>query len=222
MPLMDSGRLRRIVRFIIFSLCRVEQVGLEHIPPAGGVLHAVNHLSWVDGPLIFSVYPRRDVTALAANKYRRNPISRWLLDSAGVIWVDREHPEPRALKEAVRFLRDGGLVGIAPEGTRSRSGGLMPAKPGVAFLAKQASVPIQAVAVTGTERVFRDLFQLRRPRIRVEFSQVFDLPPSNGAGRDEVLKLYADEIMCRIAALLPAEYRGFYADHPRLIQLLTK
>ena len=219
---MDSGLLRRIVRFIIFTLCRVEQVGLEHIPQVGGVLQAVNHLSWVDGPLIFAVYPRRDVTALAANKYRRNPLSRWLLDSAGVIWVDRENPEPRALKEAVRFLREGGLVGIAPEGTRSKSGGLMPAKPGVAFLAKQAGVPIQAVAVTGTERVFRELARFRRPRVRVAFSPTFDLPPADGAGRDELLTRYADEIMCRIAALLPEEYRGVYAEHPRLQQLLKK
>jgi 1-acyl-sn-glycerol-3-phosphate acyltransferase len=219
---MDSELLRRIVRFIIFTLCRVEQVGLEHIPPEGGVLQAVNHLSWVDGPLIFAGYTRQDVTALAATKYRRNPISRWLLDSAGVIWVDREHPEPRALKQAVRFLRDGGLVGIAPEGTRSKSGGLMPAKPGVAFLAKQAGVPIQAVAVTGTERVFRELARFRRPRVRVVFSPVFDLPPAGGAHRDELLKMYADEIMCRIAAQMPESYRGVYADHPRLLQLLKK
>ncbi|HUF39043.1 MAG TPA: lysophospholipid acyltransferase family protein [Anaerolineales bacterium] len=219
---MDSVLLRRIVRAIIFTLCRVEQVGAEHIPPSGGVLQAVNHLSWIDGPLIFAVYTRRDVTALAATKYRRNALSRWLLDSARVIWVDREHPEPRALKEAVRFMRQGGLVGIAPEGTRSKTGGLMPAKPGVAFLAKQAGVPIQAVGVTGTERVFRMLATFRRPRIRVSFSPVFELPRVDGDDRDEILRIYTDEIMCRIAALLPPEYRGVYTDHPRLLQLLKK
>jgi 1-acyl-sn-glycerol-3-phosphate acyltransferase len=217
---MDKVRLRRIVRFVIFKLCRVEQVGLENIPLIGGVLQAVNHLSWIDGPLIFAVYPRPDVTALAASKYRRNALSRWLLDSAGVIWVDRDNPEPRALKEAVRFMREGGLLGIAPEGTRSRSGGLMPAKHGVAFLAKQARVPIQAVAVTGTERVFRTLATLRRPRIRVEFSPIFELPPDGNNGRDELHKIYSDEIMCQIAALLPESYRGVYADHPRLRELL--
>lgn len=222
MPLMGKARLRRILRFLLFTLCRVEQVGLDNIPQTGGVLQAANHLSWIDGPLIYAVHSRLDVAALAADKYKPNPFSRWLLESAGAIWVDREHPEPRALKEAVRFMRNGGLLGIAPEGTRSKTGSLMPAKQGAAFLAVQARVPLQAVAVSGTERVFRSWAALRRPRIRVEFGPLFELPHSETADRDELHKLQSDEIMCRIAALLPEKYRGVYAEHPRLRELIEE
>ena len=76
--------------------------------------------------------------------------------------------------------------------------------------------------VSGTERVFRTLFTFRRPRIRVEFSPTFELPPVDGLSRDEAFQMYADEIMCRIAAMLPPEYRGVYAEHPRLKALLSK
>jgi 1-acyl-sn-glycerol-3-phosphate acyltransferase len=218
---MDPNQLRRIMHAVFFTLARVELVGLENIPEPGvGVLAAANHLSWLDGPLIYAVLPRADATALAALKYRRNAFSRWLLDSARVLWLDRDNPDPRALKDAIRFLKDGGFLGIAPEGTRSKTGALMEAKIGAAFLAHRAGVPMQAVAVTGTDRAFRSLLRFRRPHLRLEFSPPFDLPEFDRRNRDESLQRSADEIMCRIAALLPPEYRGVYAEHPRLREML--
>jgi 1-acyl-sn-glycerol-3-phosphate acyltransferase len=218
---MDPKLLRRIMHALFFTLGRVELVGMENIPPPGeGVLTAANHLSWLDGPLIYAVLPREDASALAAEKYRSNAFSRWLLDSARVVWLDRDNPDPRSLKEALRFLKDGGLLGIAPEGTRSKTGGLIEAKAGAAFLAHRAGVPMQVIAITGTEKVFRSFLRLRRPRLRVEFSPTFELPEFDRRNRDASLQRSADEIMCRIAALLPPEYRGVYADHPRLIELL--
>ncbi len=212
--------LRRVLRFLFYALCRIELVGVENIPKSGGVLGAANHLSRLDGPLMYAVMPRADVSALTAKEYRRNPFFRWVLESARIIWLDRDNPDARTLREAIAFLRGGGMLGIAPEGTRSRVRSLIPAKPGVAYLATKAEVPLLPVAIMGTEEAFSELFHLRKPRIRLVFGKPFSLPPLERRRRDESLQENADEIMCRIAALLPESYRGVYAGHPRVKELV--
>jgi 1-acyl-sn-glycerol-3-phosphate acyltransferase len=111
-------------------------------------------------------------------------------------------------------------LGIAPEGTRSKTGALIAAKPGVAYLAAKAGVPALVMAVTGTEDAGKTILRLRKPRFRVVFGEIFDLPPLDRRDRDAALQRNADEMMCRIAALLPEKYRGVYADHPRLAEIL--
>ncbi len=217
---LNHKTLRRVLRFLFYALCRIELVGVENIPGEGGVLGAANHLGRLDGPLIYAVLPREDVSALTATKYQRNPFFRWVLDSARVIWLNRENPDPNTIKAAIQFLRSGGILGIAPEGTRSKTRALIQAKPGVAFLATRANVPLLPIAVTGTETAIRDLIRLRKPRLRLVFGQLFTLPPLDRKNKDESLLRNADEIMCRIAVLLPVQYRGVYSDHPRLKELL--
>ena len=218
----NHNTLRRTLRFLFYAICRIELVGTENIPQEGGVLGAANHLGRLDGPLVYAVMPREDVSALAAKKYQKNPFFRWVLDSARVIWLDRDNPDPNTLKAAIQFLRNGGMLGIAPEGTRSKTGAMIPAKPGVAYLATKTEVPLLPVGVTGTERAFKDLFRLRRPHLKLVFGKTFTLPPLDRKNRDESLRQNADEIMCRIALLVPPSYRGVYADHPRLKELLAE
>jgi len=112
---------------------------------------------------------------------------------------------------------------IAPEGTRSRTGSLIEAKPGVSYLATKLNRPIVPVGITGTEdqALIVNLKKLRRGHITVTAGHPFMLPPLPRENRDEVLKQYTDEIMCHIAALLPEKYRGVYANHPRLKELLV-
>ena len=136
------------------------------------------------------------------------------------IWLNREEIDTRALRAARDHLKSGGVLGIAPEGTRSQTGGLIQAKTGVAFLADQAGVPILPVGVSGTWKITKEILTLRRPRINVKFGEPFTLPPIDRKERDAGLNRNTDEIMCRIAALLPPENRGEYAEYPRVQELL--
>jgi len=102
------------------------------------------------------------------------------------------------------------VLGIAPEGTRSKTGSLQRGKPGAAYLALRANVPILPVVVTGTERVFRDLLRLRRPRVRVVIGEPFRLTLPEDEKRP--LQALADRMMYRLAELLPPEYRGVYGQ----------
>jgi 1-acyl-sn-glycerol-3-phosphate acyltransferase len=82
--------------------------------------------------------------------------------------------------------------------------------------------PILPVGITGSfdPIFFGQLKRLRRPRVTVNIGPSFSLPSLPTDGRDEVLQKYTDEIMCRIAAQIPEEFRGVYATHPRLKELL--
>jgi 1-acyl-sn-glycerol-3-phosphate acyltransferase len=136
------------------------------------------------------------------------------------IWLNREEIDTRALKAARDHLKGGGVLGVAPEGTRSDTGALLQAKTGIAFLADQADVPILPVAVSGTWQITSEILTLRRPVIKVNIGEPFSLPRVDRKERDKDLRQNTDEIMCQLAALLPPENRGVYADHPRVLEIL--
>jgi len=215
----------RLVRFLLNLFFRLfihfDITGMENVPPSGGFIAAANHLGRLDVALVYHLLDRRDVYLMVAEKYQKYAIVRWLVKRMDAIWVDRFGADFRALREMLNRLQRGGVLAIAPEGTRSQNGALIEGRPGVSFLAAKAGVPILPVAATGTQDalVKEQLSHFRKPHITVRIGQPFMLPPLQGQDRDAVLQEYTDEIMCRIAALLPPDYRGVYADHPRLRQL---
>ena len=209
-----------IFRILFLLLTRVRVIGQENIPQHEGYIAAANHISIIEVPLVYCLIDRRDVTGLVAREHRKNPFFRWLIDSLGGIWLSREEIDTSAIRAARDHLRNGGVLGIAPEGTRSDTGALQQAKTGVAFLADQAGVQIVPVAVSGTWQITSEILTLRRPVIKVNFGESFILPPVNRKTRDEDLKNNTEEIMCQLAALLPPENRGVYADNPRVKELL--
>jgi 1-acyl-sn-glycerol-3-phosphate acyltransferase len=171
-------------------------------------------------PLIYCLLDRDDVTGLVAKKHQKNAFFRWIVNTIGGIWLNRDEADTRALRAARDHLKNGGVLGISPEGTRSPTGSLIPAKTGVAFLADQAGVPILPAAVTGTWKATRKLLTFQRPLFLVRFGQPVILPALDRRDKEESLRRNTDEIMSRIAALLPPEYRGVYRDHPRVKELL--
>lgn len=218
---MKRETLAKILRTLIFGLTRPTFYGAENIPREGGVIVATNHLSRLDTLLLMLNPTRPDITALVADKYKRYPLFRWILETGGIIWLDRENADFGAVRTAVAVLNKGVALGIAPEGTRSKAATLLEGKAGTALVALKAGVPIVPVAISGTERVFTRAFTLQFPKITITFGKPFRLPPLDRDRRDEQMKEYTEEIMCQIAALLPEKYHGFYAGHPRLKELLA-
>jgi 1-acyl-sn-glycerol-3-phosphate acyltransferase len=209
-----------VIGLLIRLLTRVEVIDIDNVPLQGGYILSTNHTGILDPVLIFVIIQRNDMTALVAKKHQKNPLLRWIVDSVGGIWLNRDDPDAHAIRTARDYVQNGGILGISPEGTRSPNGALIPAKTGVAYLADIARVPIIPVAITGTHNGLRRAFTLQRPRIIVRFGKPFTLPPLDRRNRDASLACNTDEIMCRIAVMLPAEYYGVYAEHPRLKELL--
>ncbi|MBN1668491.1 MAG: 1-acyl-sn-glycerol-3-phosphate acyltransferase [Anaerolineales bacterium] len=214
--------LQRSFRIILKVLARVEVQGGEHIPAEGPCLVTFNHLGMVDAALLFCYVPRQDFTGLVADKHQQNAFLRWLVNFLNGIWIDRERADFKALKAAQRYLAGGGMLAVSPEGTRSPTGALIPAKEGVAFLADRLGVPVLPIAITGTPAGLGRMFRLQRPAFGLRFGEPFELSPIDRREREASMRRNTDEIMCRIAALLPPEYRGVYTNHPRLKELLSE
>lgn len=217
---MKKSTLTRIVKFLLHHLTRTEYVGIENMPRQGGMIIALNHLSQMDTPLMLAQPGRGDLTALVTDKYKKFAFLRWFVESAEGIWIDRDRADFGAFRSGIEVLKAGKPLGIAPEGTRSKTAKLLPGKPGVNLLAMKSGAPIMPVAITGTEHAFRMIFTLRKPHMVARFGKPFHLPPLDRENRDEALQRMTDEIMCRIAVMLPPEYRGAYEHHPRLLELL--
>jgi 1-acyl-sn-glycerol-3-phosphate acyltransferase len=203
-------------------LTRLEVKSLENLPAKGPYILAANHLSRADPPLLFTYFGGKNVTGWVANKYRRNLFFGLLVRLGNPIFIRRGEVDRQALEDAVVALRAGKIFGLAPEGTRSRVGSLIRGKTGIAYLADAAQAPILPVAITGTDKLFRELLHLHRPKITVTFGELFSLPALDPDDRNAGLRQNADEVMCRIAAMLPETYRGVYADHPRLKEFLAQ
>ena len=202
-------KMKRVIGWFFGLLSRFEVVGADHIPDEGGCLLVTNHTSRLDTPALLVASSRR-VYPLAADKYKTFPVFNWLLNISEAVYINRSDFDRQALLGAIDVLKRGDVLGIAPEGTRSRSGALQEAKSGVAFLAARTGVTIVPVGVTGTRTMFQDFLRLQRMRIRVQFGEAFRLPKYGKLSADELASA-TDLIMRRVAALLPPDYQGAYA-----------
>ncbi|SRR6266545_4458004 len=218
---MKYKTLRSIVRFIMNIIAHVEVYTLENIPEGNCIL-ATNHLGRLDTAILLYVIDREDIIMPVAEKYKNHPLYGMLGRSVNAIWLNRFEADYSAMREILKRMEKGGLMVIAPEGTRSKTEALQEGKPGVAFLAGKSGYPVVPVAVTGTEdrAVLENIKHFRRSYIIATAGKPFSVEIPKKKGREQALREATDEIMCRIAALLPEKYRGVYANHPRLKELL--
>jgi 1-acyl-sn-glycerol-3-phosphate acyltransferase len=211
--------LRFFVRTAINLLARTEARGVNNIPKSGPFIFATNHMSYVDPVLLYYYIGGEHITGWAADKYRKH-IFGAIAKLGNPIFIRRGVVDRDALDAGVEALKSGLAFGLAPEGTRSTTGALIKAKTGISYLAEHSKAPIFIAAITGTEKAVSELKRLHRPHLKVRFSKSFHLPPLDPDDRTASMRRNADEVMCRMAAMLPPEYRGEYADHPRLAEFL--
>lgn len=204
---------RTLFRLLSHCTMRLDVRGIENIPRSGPVILAGNHVSfWLDMPLYYCLVPRRTVS-FAAARWKSVPVIRWILDRlTDAIYVRRGQPDAEALGQALTVLRAGGALAIAPEGTVSNDGRLLRGRPGFAYLATVARVPVFPVASHGQEKAWYFWMRLRRAPVTVQWGQRIDLPAGRASRKD--LRVYTDRVMLEIAAMLPIENRGFYRDGP--------
>jgi 1-acyl-sn-glycerol-3-phosphate acyltransferase len=168
---------------------RVRARGLEHIPRQGGALLLINHQSFLD-PMMAAAAISRPVSYLGRDSLFRVPGVGWWLRHIYAISINRESAGAGSIRAAVERLKQGFLVGIFPEGTRSSDGTLGPLKPGFIALVRRARVPVIPVGLAGTGAALpRNAWFVRPRTCRVVYGD--PLPPeeieSYSRGRDEEL-----------------------------------
>ena len=139
--------LRAPARFVVRRRFKVSVHGAEHIPDAGPVILASNHVGIADGPLL-AIFGSRPVHALTKKEMFDGRLGRFLLTS-GQVPLDRFNSDPAAVKACLRVLRDGGAVGIFPEGSRG-AGEFERFHRGAAYLGLVSGAPIVPVIQFGT------------------------------------------------------------------------
>ncbi len=203
---------RGFVTVAMRLLARIDVEGVERMPAEGAFIFAPNHLHVLDVPVLLVHMSRRTVV-FAADKWVGH-LFGWILTTFGnAIFVARGTPDRRALSKALTVLRAGGVLALAPEGTRSRSGGLGEGHTGLAYLATRAPAAILPVVAYGHEKCFVYWRRLRRVPVSVRFGHLIELPP--GRWSVDELEQQTEQIMSALAELLPIEYRGIYANRRR-------
>jgi len=215
----------RLVRFAMqvtrrLLLAQIEVRGKEFLPANGPYIVAINHNSSADTPLLLIAFPLMQWRFFAVEKWRRHPVFGPLMAWLGAIYIKRGQMDRQTLRQATAALKAGQVFGLAPEGTRSRTGTLMPAKDGAAYLASRLAVPILPVGLVNTDVLFANSRKLKRTKVEVRIGEPFTLPPLGQRARGVDLEAYTLLIMVQIAALLPSRYHGYYANSRALATLL--
>jgi 1-acyl-sn-glycerol-3-phosphate acyltransferase len=210
-------------RLLLGSLIRIEIIGRDKAPTSGAYIATGNHIGLIDALVVYYVLDRQDIIMMIAGKHSKHAFTRMLVKSVGAIFVDRYQADFVAMREVMKRLKKGGVLIMAPEGTRTKTGGLQPGRSGAAYLAAKTGVPVVPVSIVGTEdeHLLANLKRFRRAPVTVRAGDMYTLRPLPEEDREGTIQDYNDEIMCRIAALLPVEYRGVYTDHPRVEELLN-
>lgn len=204
---------RALARFCFGVLGRMEVSGQEGAPPYGPLLVVANHLSYNDPPAVAAAVPR-PLAFLGKQDLFEGWGREWLLRQLQVYPIDRELGVG-ALRTALSLLAADQAVMIFPEGTRSRDYRLQRGLSGVAYLAIKSQAPILPVGIWGTEKFSPKRMPLPLCRFRVNIGAPFTPPLLEGGYTRAAAAGVLELIMLRIAALLPAEYRGVYGTMGR-------
>jgi 1-acyl-sn-glycerol-3-phosphate acyltransferase len=136
--------------------------------------------------------------------------------------VKRGEGDTSALRKALKALEDGYIFGIAPEGTRNKTGRLSRAHPGAVMLATYSGATILPVAHWGGESFLKNLPRLKRTDFHIRVGEPFRLKLEGVKVTREIRQQIADEMMVRIAELMPVEYRGAYEKAPEGMGTFTE
>jgi len=200
-----------IIKLLLKTLCKVEGDKLESIPYQGPLILVFNHINFLEVPLIYTLLLPRKVCGISKKETWDNWFLRILVKEWGAIPVNRETPGISTFKKAGKALKEKKILCIAPEGTRSGTGVLAKGQQGVAFLALQNRVPILIVAHYGTENFWYNIKRLKRTRVTFVIGEPFMLASEIKTTKD-IYQEMTDQIMVRMASMLPEGYRGVYAD----------
>ncbi len=180
--------------FKIFFRARI--LGLENLPKEGPVILAANHLSNWDPPLLACFLPR-EVSYMAKLELFENPVFAAAIRSCHAFPVKRGAADRGAIKAAMQVLKEGGVLGVFPEGTRSHTGELQKAEPGIALIASMSKAPVVPAAIIGTNEIFSE--EKRFPKLSVVYGEPMEFVGNRKSRED--LEAFSQSILDKISTM---------------------
>jgi len=214
--------IRLIVKFGTQALCRIDAPDIDKFPQKGPLIVISNHTGQLEVAVFFGQLATRPITGWAKVESWDNAFLNWLFDLWGMIPVRRGEADTSALKKAFKALEEGYIFGIAPEGTRNKTGRLKRAHPGAAMLAVHSGVPIIPLVHWGGENFLKNLARFKRTDFHIRYGEPFKLELDGVKMTREVRQQIVDEMMIRIAELMPQKYRGEYEKVTLVENTFTK
>ncbi len=203
--------LTGVIKALIAMTCKVDDRELYRIPEEGPLIVLFNHINFLEAPLIRTRLIKRDVYALTKQETWENPIFRILANSWGGIPIDRNNPAVSSMRNAELILKDRKVLFVAPEGTRSGDGQLGRGNPGLTSLAIRTKSTVLPLAHYGGEFFWSNCKRLKRTRITFRIGPLITIDAPHPVTKQVRLDI-TDQLMYELAALLPQQYRGEYAE----------
>ena len=201
-----------LIRGLSSLLVKKDIKQLEKIPDKGPLILAVNHVNFLDVPIVAAHSMPKPLTALVKVETWDSPLMGELFTIWDAIPIRRGEADLDAMHDAVKALDNGRIVGVAPEGTRSENGQLQQGLPGIVLLAVRSNAPILPLVYYGHETFKQSIRKLKRPPFHVAVGEPFRLEMKGKALSRDIRQQATNEIMYQMAALLPPQYRGAYSD----------
>lgn len=197
-----------LVLFLGTFLTKTRLRGSEYIPPKGPFIVVCNHFNRLDPPFVIYAI-KKPINFLMASDQTVEAQIMWAPWLYGFIPTNRQNLAPSTLKRSLNALQKGEIIGIFPEGGATDQY-LRPAKNGAAYMAITANVPILPMSIIGMDNIWENWFKGVKPRLDITIGKPFSLGeiPSDKKERDTALKEAGDEIMLKIAELLPSKWHG--------------
>lgn len=202
--------LRAAFQVFTHLICRYRVRGQENIPMKGPLLIVANHLSWFDPILLGVVLPRR-VWFFTKSEIFRWPIVGLVCRLTGQIPVHRGESDRVALENGLRYLHEQKALLVFPEGTVERQERMIAARNGAAMLAIRTGVTVLPIAHSGTRRVLRSP-RIWFPRVNIQIGKPYTPALPEDMSRKAGLQIITEDMMTRIAEMLPGESRGVYGN----------
>jgi len=205
----------RVLHLAMLPIASITIHGADHMPKHGPLIVASNHLHNFD-PVVIGIALHRNLRPMSKKELWKTRFSGFVVEFYGAFRVNRGKPDRAALRFAEELLKQGEVLFMFPEGSRSTSGKIEHVLPGAAFVAVRTGALILPVGVSGTQSLPLDAKAAKTPHHRgrshvtVTVGEPFHLTPGPNGKYD--MTAATDEIMRHVAALLPPEYRGIYAD----------
>ena len=200
-----------IIHRLLRIICKVDAQDLNKIPPIGPYIIAMNHTNFLEVPMIYTHLLPRKAFGIVKKETWKGGLIKWMATKWEAISVDRESTTTETFRLSRSVLEDGNFLIIAPEGTRNKTGNLRLGKPGIISIALRSNVPIIPVVHFGGEDIIKNLKSFKRTKFTFKVGTPIILYPAGKIDHAK-RKYFTDQLMYRLAELLPENNRGVYSD----------
>ena len=200
-----------ILRIYFRLTLRLDEQGMKNFPMQGPLIIITNHTGQVEVPVFATLLQPRKITGWGKAEAFDNWFLNWVFGAWNIIPVHRGEADMNALKQALRTLEQGYIFGIAPEGTRNKTGILRRALPGTVLLALRSGAPVIPIVHWGGEDFLGNLKKLKRTDFHIRVGKPFKIKVE-GRVTGEMRQEIVDDMMYELAKLMPEKYHGVYND----------